>query len=981
MPDQFVCSECGEKFKRLEHVERHKLSHKAEKAFACHICGKGFTRRDTLTRHIPIHDSRDSDRNENKRSGVSRVSRACVNCAKARLRCNGEQPCSRCNNRDDGCVYRPSTRKRIRAILPEASSTSSRSPEDTITFSPLSLPPTIPQSPSHMTEGLQNIDNQGMASKDDYSALDTLVAAMRSSSMPEVNPANETNVSLGNQENTTQNLYQSSTQSLRGQVQQSGSDGVRDISSAHQEYDGTAQSPPWTSNASFHTHPFRDNYPTPSQNYSIVEGGESEFIDDFFGNEEPRPTLDDPWEPSFDLTDWMAVDAPGLRDDNFGMLQESQVLMSSLPTESRSEAAVLTPISARNLPSNNFGSKEYLPRPTAGEVQLTFRNGSSKQTQQQQRQQYRYSSPRNERIKRLLNPKLRGLSTLSPAPVIKQWPTDWDPAKIDNLVSFPDMKSVPMDLYEAEDFAHVPRLDHNTYESMVHCLQQTNQEQSCFRPITNALLPPRHAMECFVQLYFEYFQPIFPLVHQPTFNPSSTSWILVLAVAAVGCRYSKIPESGKCANALQELCERDNSNVRTTWLTQAILLNCMGMTYSGNRRLLEIAMASRSASVTQCRRNGSLHQSSRPVALNDATEDQVVESRWQAWVYEEELRRLGFCTWIYDCQFPLYFDNVPSMKLSELRQQLPSKEALWDAPNSTAWKRHFLHNQPDQPLYLQEALGTLAHGNPISHKLGIFARYIVVHAVYRNVWDMFQYASTPFFPRLSSDSDLEWNMLALESLNALKPTSDDSLYPQSPLHFSLESHVNLVALLLYTPSAELFLFARSQLSSQEAQDARCRLAAWIQELNGRTARRAVMHASVLFGLIHAKRGHSTTFHEPVVFLIATLTLWTFSHFNRGRSSIYDNGGADGSRSDYATTIRLDRIRSDEEAKAWIEHGEESRGYLVDVGNVNGSDAENRLLVVAQNTLLGMETWALAQGFASVLSSLQNSSSAEGRDEN
>ena len=124
----------------------------------------------------------------------------------------------------------------------------------------------------------------------------------------------------------------------------------------------------------------------------------------------------------------MTIDIPDLRDDDFGMLQASQVLMSSLPTQSRSEAAVLTPISARNLPSNNFGPKEYLPWPTAGGAQLTFQSESSKQTQQQQREQYRYSSPRNERIKSPLNPELRRLSTLSPAPVTKQWPTDWDPA-------------------------------------------------------------------------------------------------------------------------------------------------------------------------------------------------------------------------------------------------------------------------------------------------------------------------------------------------------------------------------------------------------------------------------------------------------------------------------------------------------------------------------------------------------------------------
>lgn len=135
---------------------------------------------------------------------------------------------------------------------------------------------------------------------------------------------------------------------------------------------------------------------------------------------------------------------------------------------------------------------------------------------------------------------------------------------------------------------------------------------------------------------------------------------------------------------------------RTRWLTQSILLNCMGMTFSGNRRFLEITMASRSASVTQCRRNGSLKNSLSQPPFDTNTRGWLIESEWKAWIEEEELRRLGFCTWvsffmslytlhflpnfkIFDCQFPLYFDNTPSLRLNELRQQLPCREAVWDA--------------------------------------------------------------------------------------------------------------------------------------------------------------------------------------------------------------------------------------------------------------------------------------------------------------
>ena len=133
-------------------------------------------------------------------------------------------------------------------------------------------------------------------------------------------------------------------------------------------------------------------------------------------------------------------------------------------------------------------------------------------------------------------------------PDSEQWPTDWNPRQADNFISFPDMSGAPRDVLKAENFPHVQPLGRNNYEKILSIIAQASKERKIFRPFQKSALPSTEAFNCFVQLYFEHFQPIFPLLHQPSFNPSKSSWVLVLAVATIGCRYSKAPSSSRCAN-------------------------------------------------------------------------------------------------------------------------------------------------------------------------------------------------------------------------------------------------------------------------------------------------------------------------------------------------------------------------------------------------------------------------------------------------
>lgn len=72
------------------------------------ICNKGFGRADLLKRHRNNHkddDNPDKKRRINTAPGSSRVAHACQACAKARVKCEDNKPCTRCRQRDLICEY------------------------------------------------------------------------------------------------------------------------------------------------------------------------------------------------------------------------------------------------------------------------------------------------------------------------------------------------------------------------------------------------------------------------------------------------------------------------------------------------------------------------------------------------------------------------------------------------------------------------------------------------------------------------------------------------------------------------------------------------------------------------------------------------------------------------------------------------------------------------------------------------------------
>ncbi len=98
-------------------------------------------------------------------------------------------------------------------------------------------------------------------------------------------------------------------------------------------------------------------------------------------------------------------------------------------------------------------------------------------------------------------------------------------------------------------------------------------------------IPNASVLNTWVQLYFEHFHPVFPVLHQPSFSAYKTHWLLVFAVAAIGAHFSNVRQVKSRIGALHELIRRHSSRlVRCKTLPSALL-----MLSSANTRIRMVA--------------------------------------------------------------------------------------------------------------------------------------------------------------------------------------------------------------------------------------------------------------------------------------------------------------------------------------------------------------------------------------------------------
>ena len=103
--------------------------------------------------------------------------------------------------------------------------------------------------------------------------------------------------------------------------------------------------------------------------------------------------------------------------------------------------------------------------------------------------------------------------------------------------------------------AHVPSV---TEATRLRILYKVRELTACDPSLSERFVPRLELLELFIQLYFDKYHSLYPLVHKPTWDPNTAPSFLVLAIASVGARYAweRVVGSSMHAHALLECSRR-----------------------------------------------------------------------------------------------------------------------------------------------------------------------------------------------------------------------------------------------------------------------------------------------------------------------------------------------------------------------------------------------------------------------------------------
>ncbi|GAC76392.1 hypothetical protein PANT_22c00004 [Moesziomyces antarcticus T-34] len=274
-------------------------------------------------------------------------------------------------------------------------------------------------------------------------------------------------------------------------------------------------------------------------------------------------------------------------------------------------------------------------------------------------------------------------------------------------------------------------------------------------------------IEILVSLYFRKVHPYTPILHQPSFDPETTSPVLLLIMVtkglvfyvsemqARGARSASLARLHKRASilapALSELTrigtmsayEADQRGFQDIVINSAWLLQQQFGIGAGNKRLYKLAERNRGGIMTAIRRIGLLNMSTIRLDTTDqpldTIDDQKLERKWRAWIERESRIRLGWCVFLYDQLYSLYMDISPVLLYTEITSPFPCDEQLWNARSAREWfSRIPQHSQATPKTSFIDALRKLL--DPPRHediplRLNRFEAYILAVTLYRIRWD------------------------------------------------------------------------------------------------------------------------------------------------------------------------------------------------------------------------------------------------------
>ncbi|KAH8429165.1 C2H2 finger domain transcription factor [Aspergillus melleus] len=420
------------------------------------------------------------------------------------------------------------------------------------------------------------------------------------------------------------------------------------------------------------------------------------------------------------------------------------------------------------------------------------------------------------------------------------------------------------------------------------------------------------SLQNYSDLFFTRFNTVYPLVHQPTFDPTTLQPVFMASILCMGATYST-REAHQLAVSLhgnlrtQLFCNEAFSPSPDLWVLQTMLLiDCFGKMRAGPKQR-ETAQLFHCVLIKLIRRSGCCTVRANSPDLSASGIEQEtgdLNETWRKAMEAEQRKRLAMQCFMWDTQHAVLFSQSLCMSAFEIRSALPCSSAVWEASTAEEWMRS-ASREPESHSFLSVLKGYITPGSVTRPRdLNPLARLLVLHGLMSvsadlkrrdqttirdspervGVWTRRMGRSYDLW-KIDFDADCLSSKLCLSQSPTQPSTFTDpdigrltSLKSSAhALYRAAHIALNVEILDLQIAAGTTQILSRGVTDSDRARSLHI-LPRWLQTDSSITAARHAAHLLQDAILTLQDWEQTDAFHFPWCLYLATLTCWAF-HFH------------------------------------------------------------------------------------------------------
>ncbi|KAI0520697.1 fungal-specific transcription factor domain-containing protein [Xylaria bambusicola] len=211
---------------------------------------------------------------------------------------------------------------------------------------------------------------------------------------------------------------------------------------------------------------------------------------------------------------------------------------------------------------------------------------------------------------------------------------------------------------------------------------------------SNTALPSADFLNLCIKLYFVRFNPVFPIVHAPSFRPSSENAILLLSVCSVGALFMGSATAAAQGRKIFQTLNKANLSSWDTYIRRdarewrsLVQASIIGQTFgmlSGQPDNVCMTESFHGTAIAWARQGGFFKIRAAPLPNCDEPEANKGDL-WRRWVDAEESVRLVLALYVHDSEFATTFHHEPLLRHGTGKLPVCNPDELFFAPTASDW--------------------------------------------------------------------------------------------------------------------------------------------------------------------------------------------------------------------------------------------------------------------------------------------------------